>query len=62
MMNTRTYYYRGQIERGKNYTWKDGYSANSERGNILYPWNTKKECRHDAKVCGLKAVFVDTRL
>lgn len=58
---TITYYYRGLIERGPNYTWREGYSAQSETGGILYPWMTKRECQHDARVKGAKAIFVRTK-
>ena len=54
------YFYRGPIERGKDYTWKDGYSPNTIEGNIIYPWSTKQECRKEAKDCfNCKAVFID---
>lgn len=52
-----TYHYRGSIERGKNYNWKDGYSQNSPEGLVYYPWNTRAECRREAKNLGGKAVF-----
>lgn len=51
------YHYRGRVERGARYEWRDGYSANSERGEILFPWMTRRECRQDAKRQGGKAVF-----
>ena len=60
-MKTIIYWHRGLIEKGKNYTWKEGYSANGEGGGALYPWMTKKECRQDAKEQRCKAVFKDTR-
>jgi len=55
---TITYYYRGMIERGANYDWKEGYSAQSENDRPLYPWSTKRECQHEAKLQGARAVFV----
>lgn len=58
MKKTITYYYRGQIERGKNYRWCEGYSENGETGRPLYPWSTKRECQREAKALGCKAVFV----
>lgn len=51
------YYYRGQIERGPRYEWRDGYSSNSPEGFVRYPWMTKRECQRDAKARGGKAVF-----
>lgn len=51
------YHYRGQIERGADYHWADGYSRNSVEGGVLYPWMTKRECQTDAKELGGKAVF-----
>jgi hypothetical protein len=53
------YHYRGGIERGAGgrYVWRDGYSETTPDGGILYPWMTRKECRHDAVVQGGKAVF-----
>ena len=53
----RAYHYRGPIERGPNYAWREGYSAESESGGLLYPWNTRLECRQEAKAEGFKAVF-----
>ena len=52
------FYYRGMIERGKNYDWKEGFSANGENGSILYPWATKEECKKEARLQGKKAIFV----
>jgi hypothetical protein len=53
------YKYRGPIERGPRYTWRDGYSADSElTGNVLYPWMTKRECQSEAKLMGKQAFFV----
>lgn len=56
---TIVYTYRGGIERGigGTYKWFDGYSATSADGGIFYPWMTKRECQHDAKTQGKKAVF-----
>lgn len=55
------YYYRGHTERGagRSYVWKDGYSE-TVGGHVLYPYLTKAEARHDAKVRGAKAVFKDS--
>lgn len=55
---TITYYYRGLIERGADYHWTEGWSAQSENNHPLYPWNTKRECQREAKSQGAKAVFV----
>ena len=55
------YKYRGPIERGPRYEWRDGYSADSENGGVLYPWNTKRECQSQARKLGCKAVFQDNR-
>lgn len=53
------YTYRGIIERGigGSYEWKDGYSPTTDDGGVLYPWMTRKECIHDAKAQGKRAVF-----
>jgi hypothetical protein len=51
------YHYRGDIERGPHYEWREGYSENSADGLPLYPWSTRGECRTDALKRGLKAVF-----
>lgn len=53
----RIYYYRGSIERGPRYTWRDGYSANSLEGFPLYPWMSYRECQTQAKKDSYKAVF-----
>ena len=53
----RIYHYRGQVERGARYEWRDGYSASGEGGGGLYPWATRAECRSEAKRDGFKAVF-----
>jgi hypothetical protein len=60
---TKTYYFRGQIEVVSNgqYKWVDGYSAQGNNGGTLYPWETKKQCRNDAKKEGLKAVFMESQ-
>ena len=55
---TITFYYRGMIERGANYDWKEGWSAQSDNDRPLYPWSTQRECQHEAKPQGAKAVFV----
>jgi hypothetical protein len=57
-MKTITYYYRGQIERGKNYKRVDGYSANSIDGLTEYPWLSYRESQRYAKSRGCKALFV----
>lgn len=54
----RYYYFRGLIECGKHFNWTNGYSADSENGNVLYPWMTKRQCQREAKSLGLKAVFI----
>lgn len=51
------YHYRGGVERGARYTWKDGYSR-GEDSIVNYPWLTKWECQHEAKQLGGKAVFI----
>ena len=56
-MKTERYDYRGQIERGPRYEWRDGYSRTTETGAVEYPWLTKTECRAEAKARGLRAVF-----
>jgi hypothetical protein len=50
------YTYRGMIERGARYEWRQGYSR-TINGCIAYPWMTKRECQHDAKLQGHRAVF-----
>lgn len=56
---TRTYYYRGMIEFGATYRWVRGYSANGDKGGVLYPWWPKRECQSHEKALGRKAVFVE---
>jgi hypothetical protein len=56
-MKTITYIYRGQIERGADYHWCNGFSPDSEDGLPTYPWMTKRECQTDAKANGAKAAF-----
>jgi hypothetical protein len=51
------YHYRGLIERGRNYDWKEGYSE-GEGQTITYPWMTRRECQSDARKRGARAVFV----
>lgn len=60
-MNTINYHYRGQIEvqTRKGYEWRNGYSANSASGGVLFPWETKTGCRLDAKAQGARALFID---
>jgi hypothetical protein len=53
----RAYHYRGRVERGARYEWKDGYSEYSQSGGVRYPWSTRKECQEEAKRDGFKAVF-----
>ena len=53
----KAFHYRGGIERGPRYEWRDGYSAEGEGGGVLYPWSTRGECRAEAKADGFKAVF-----
>jgi len=57
MKKTITYFYRGMIERGANYDWKEGFSQDSAEGRALYPWNTKRECQAEAKQQGAQAIF-----
>ncbi len=56
---TRTiiYTFRGQIERGADYHWVDGYSETIE-GRVVYPWMTKGECQSEAKQQGKRAIFI----
>jgi hypothetical protein len=60
-METRTYHYRGQIERWRagrrSYVWCDGFSAQGSTGGVEYPWMTKQECRAEARLIGARAVF-----
>ncbi len=53
------YTYRGGVERGAGgrYVWHEGFSPTTKDGGIVYPWMTKKECRHDAAQLGTSAVF-----
>lgn len=61
MKQTITYHYRGRIgvHTRNGYEWRDGYSADSATGGVLYPWETKAQCRRDAAAQGKRAVFVD---
>lgn len=52
----RAYHFRGGIERGARYDWKDGYSE-TINGNVSYPWSTRTECRKEALADGYRAVF-----
>ena len=54
---TIIYYYRGLIERGRDYRMTEGYSANSDSGAPLYPWMTKKEYIEAARKEGNRAEF-----
>jgi hypothetical protein len=58
---TIVYTYRGPIERGARYEWRDGYSATGAGGGILYPWMTKRECQANARSQGKRAVFEQGR-
>ena len=51
------YVYRGQVERGSRYAWREGYSETTADGGILYPWMTYRECQADAKRRGARARF-----
>jgi hypothetical protein len=53
----RIYHFRGGIERGAKYTWRDGYSAEAIGGGEYYPWMTRRECKSEALRDGYKAVF-----
>lgn len=53
------YYRAGQIERGRDYHWLDGYSRVTATGS-LFPWLTKREAQSDARREGGKAVFHET--
>lgn len=54
------YTYRGGVEKGANYAWRDGYSATLKGGGVLYPWMTRRECQSDAKRFGCRAVFTES--
>jgi hypothetical protein len=54
---SKRYDYRGLIERGARYQWREGYSETTETGGITYPWNTRRECQREAKAEGRIAVF-----
>jgi hypothetical protein len=52
------YHFRGPIERGARYLWREGYSTDGgEAGSVCYPWLTRQECRRDAIERGGRAVF-----
>jgi hypothetical protein len=53
----KRYDYRGQIERGADYQWTEGYSETTETGGVIYPWGTRAECKAAAKREGSKAEF-----
>jgi hypothetical protein len=53
----RVYHYRGLVERGSRYQWREGYSDDGPTGGITFYWRTKRECRMEAKRDGFKAVF-----
>jgi hypothetical protein len=57
-VKTITYTYRGLVERGTRYDWREGYSETSPDGGIYYPWMTKRECQQDAMKQGSRAVFI----
>jgi hypothetical protein len=63
MPDNIAFYYRGMIERPskRGYRWHYGYSANSDDGNPLYPWNTKAECKAYAKAQGKQASFISEK-
>ena len=52
-----TYHYRGLIERGARYEWREGYSPSTTEGLVIYPWVTKAEAQAEAKRNGQSAVF-----
>jgi hypothetical protein len=54
---TKTYHYRGPIERGATYAWRDGYSTNAPTADTFYPWMTRRECKSEAKAEGCQALF-----
>jgi hypothetical protein len=58
------YTYRGPIERGVggSYVWRDGYSATTTDGGVLYPWMQKRDCQRQAKQLGAQAVFDNGRV
>jgi len=58
MKKERIYHYRGGVERGPRYDWRDGYSETTETGGIVYPWSTRAECGREAKADGVRAVFM----
>ena len=52
------YFWRvGHVERGANYSWRDGYSLRPDGG--WQPWLTKKEAQSYAKNHGHIAVFLE---
>ncbi len=55
------YTYRGGVERGigGRYEWRNGYSATTNSGGVLYPWLTTREAQRQAReTFKAKAVFV----
>lgn len=54
-----TYFRAGSVERGRDYTWRDGYSLVTPTG-ITYPWRTKREAQAEARKAGARAVFYET--
>jgi hypothetical protein len=59
--HTLHFTYRGQIERGTGgpgYKWMDGYSLTGAKGEVFYPWMTRRECQQSAARIGCTAVFI----
>ena len=57
MTKEQWHYFRaGNVERGANYEWREGYSRVVAHG-IQYPWLTKREAQLEAKQAGVEAVF-----
>lgn len=54
----RIYHFRGGVEKGADYKWREGYSETWADGGIVYPWMTRAECRAHAKRSGYQAVFM----
>lgn len=59
-MNQLHFYRAGSIERGRYYSWRDGYSEVTPGGLSTYPWLTKEEARKEARKRGAQARFHDT--
>ncbi len=62
-VKTIVYYYRGYIERAStnrkrlSYRFCYGYSQNTQSDNVVFPWQTRRECQEDARQQGATAVF-----